>query len=537
MINLLTAEQARAADQFTILNEPIASIDLMERASRAFVSIFIKHYPKKGKKIAVYCGTGNNGGDGLAIARILSEKGYQKVNVKIVRFSTKVSADFQINYERLKSVNISIVEIKEKDSLPVEDAEILIDALLGSGLNKPLSGAWMNLVLSLNGLNKAVISVDTPTGFKTEGIVSEKDIAIKSKLTISFQRPRINFLLPESATFIEGLEVADIALDEQFIQSQETRFYLLTKEDICSRLVKRKPFSHKGTFGHSLIIAGAPETMGAALLCAEASLRTGSGLTTACIPPEGLIALNCRIPEVMAAVRNNGSLPQAFDWEKFSSIAIGSGLGTSAESKSILEATLNNFKKPIVFDADALNLLGKYPDLLASISAGSILTPHLKEFDRLFGDHATWWERLTTGQLKAQELNCYILLKNRYTLIFTPKGKCLFNPTGTPAMATGGMGDVLTGVIASFLAQGYSSESASILGVYLHGAAGERVDGYVVTASDLIKKLSMTIKNYEIDGGDFLNGESLDETEYLLSSEKIANAYWKLLKNLKKGAI
>lgn len=493
MKNLLSAEQTRLADTHTIKQKPIASIDLMERASSTFVEIFQKYFPLKETPISVYCGTGNNGGDGLAIARLLSLDGYQKVKVKIACFSTQVSDDFQINYTRLKSLNIPIYESSETDFSHEEDAEIIIDALLGTGLNKALQGVWKELVIWLNSLNKKIISVDIPTGFKAEGPVAAGDVAIQSHLTISFQRPKINFLSPESAAFIDEFIVTDIGLDEDFIQSQPTPYYLVTKEDIGQLLLKRKPFSHKGTYGHALIIAGAPETMGAALLCAEASLRTGSGLTTACIPAEGLVSLNCRIPEVMAAIRNKMGLPQSFDWQKYSSIAIGPGLGTSAESKNLLETTLINFKKPIVFDADALNLLSKHPDLRALIPPGSILTPHLKEFDRLFGDHSSWWQRLETGQLKAKELKCYIILKNRYTLIFTPEGKCLFNPTGSPAMASGGMGDVLTGVIASFLAQGYTPESAVILGVYLHGAAGERVDGYVVTASDLAEKLSGVI--------------------------------------------
>jgi len=496
MLNLLTAEQTRAADLYTIQKQAIASVELMERAAEAFVPVFTKHYPEKEKTIAVYCGTGNNGGDGLAIARLLSLQGYQRISVKIARFSAKASDDFQINYARLEAISFPVFEITEPDSFPVEDAEIIIDALLGSGLNKALEGSWKQLVIWLGSLNRTVVSVDIPTGFKGEGPITKKDIALKSDLTISFQRPKINFLLPESASFIDSFEVADIGLDEDFIQSQETVYYLSIREDITSRLAKRKPFSHKGTFGHALIIAGASETMGAALLCAEASLRTGSGLTTACIPAEGLTALNCRIPEVMAILREEGVLPRNLNWQKYSSIAIGPGLGTAAESKAIIEETLKYFDKPIVFDADAINLLGKHPELLPLIPQGSILTPHLKEFDRLFGAHDSWWERLETGKLKAHELNCYIILKNRYTIIFTPQGRSVFNSTGTPAMASGGMGDVLTGMIASFLAQGYSSESATILGVYLHGAAGQSVGGYVVTASDLIKELPVVTEEY-----------------------------------------
>jgi len=500
MLNLLTGQQTKAADQYTIKKQAITSLELMERAAEAFVSVFTKHYTDTKTAIAIYCGTGNNGGDGLAIARLLNQEGYKNITTKVIRFSSRLSPDFLENFDRIKASDIPVTEIKEIDPFPVEEAEVIIDALLGSGLNKPLENAWKELVIWIRSLNRRVISVDIPTGFKSEGPIGEKDLAVKSDLTITFQRPKINFLLPESAAFIERFQVVDIKLDEVFIQSQEGAFKLLQDKDIAEMLIKRNQFSHKGTFGHTLIIAGAQETMGAALLCSEASLLAGSGLTTACIPVEGLIALNSRLPEIMAQVRVAGELPKDLQWDRYSAIAIGPGLGTSTAGKTILEETLNNFNKPAVFDADALNLLSKNPDLLSSVYEGSVLTPHVKEFDRLFGEHLTWWNRLETGLEKAKEIKCYIVLKNRYSIIFTPDGKCIFNPTGTPAMASGGMGDVLTGIIASFLSQGYSSENAAILGVFLHGKSGEDLGKPVVTASEVIHQFPKTIKSFLIQG-------------------------------------
>lgn len=490
MLNLLTSDQIRRADSYTIGHRPIQSIDLMESASIAFTKAFINNYPDKEKTIAVYCGTGNNGGDGLAIARLLSKRGYQ-VNVKIARFSKKSSSDFDGNLVRLLSEEIPFDEFKKVVEIKSENADIIIDALIGSGLNKPLEAAWLTLVEWLNSLGKPIVSVDIPTGFKSEGPISQYDVTIKSDLTISFQRPKINFLLPESAFCIKRFEIVDIGLDEAFIQSIDSPYKLLTNSDISLCLKKRKPFSHKGTYGHALIIAGTTQTMGAALLCSEACLNTGAGLTTACIPSEGLIALNIRVPEVMAALRYNSMLPADILWDKYNAVAIGPGLGTTAESKQILTGTLNNFKHPVVIDADAINLISLNPGLILYVPKLSVFTPHVKEFDRLFDAHITWWDRLETGIKKARELECVIILKNRYTIIFTPDGKCIFNPTGTPAMATGGTGDVLTGMIVSFIAQGYKPEEAAILAVYLHGKAGEELvakDGVaIVTAGKLAK--------------------------------------------------
>lgn len=468
MLNILTSSEIREADRYTISHKHIASIDLMEAAAVAFVTIFKDEYPDKSKIISVYCGTGNNGGDGLAIARLLKEDGYT-ISVKIARFNAKTSSDFDINLERLVNTSLPVSEVLNANNLE-ENGDIIIDALLGSGLNKPLAGEWQKIVEFINQAGKEVVSVDVPSGFASEGILETE--MIHADLVISFQRPKINFFIPESAKAIKRFRVGDIGLDEQFIQSRETPYSLLTEKDIRERLKPRRPFSHKGTYGHAFIIAGAPETMGAALLCSEACLNAGAGLTTACIPASGLTALNVRTPEVMAATRRDGKLPE-LDWDRFSAVAIGPGLNKTLESRSILEETLKKFRKPIVLDADALNLLAESPGLLKDVPAGSIFTPHVKEFDRLFGAHLNWWARLQTGIAQAKYLKCIIILKNRYTFIFTPNGNCIINPTGSPAMATGGSGDMLTGMTASFLAQRYTPENAAILSVYIHGLCGE----------------------------------------------------------------
>ena len=497
MLNLLTSSQTREADKYTIEHQPIPSIDLMESAASAFVSVFIEEFPDYDNVISIYCGTGNNGGDGLAIARLLREQGYEHIFVRIARFNDSSSADFETNYQRIKLTNIPVTEISETE-FSTEDADVIIDALLGSGLNKSLAGNWKTLADNLNSLEKIVIAVDIPTGFPSEGIIDPEATVVKADLVITFQRPKINFFFPESEKAMNRFKVVNIGLDEPFIQSQESCWKLLLEEDIREILKPRKQFSHKGTYGHALIVAGRKETMGAAILCAEACLHTGAGLTTACIPAEGLTALNKRSPEIMALLRDASF--SFSDLQKYTSIAAGPGLGTDEVSAGLVKNLLDQFSKPMVIDADALNILATNPGWISKLPHDSIITPHVKEFDRLFGHHNNWWQRLETAKELASELNIFIVLKNRYTFIISPNKQIFINPTGSPAMASGGMGDVLTGMIVSFMAQGYEPLQAAMLGIYIHGLCGQEHEGYVCTASELIKAIPIimgTISSFQ----------------------------------------
>lgn len=474
MLPLLTSAQIREADAYTIANEPIASIDLMERASKAFVGWFVNHFPDKRQSISVYCGTGNNGGDGLAIARMLDGHQYKALNIKIARFTDKVTDDFNRNFTRVKETGIPLLEIANGATLPTEESNIIIDAMLGTGLNKPLEGDYKRLVNYLNSLNKTTVAVDIPTGFFSDGELPAGAIVLKTDLTITFQQPRINFLLPESAPYINCWETVNIGIKEQFTASVNSPYLAVEEKDIRKMLKPRHRFSNKGTYGHALMVAGQPETMGAALISAAGCVYAGAGLTTACVPQSGLTALNSYMPEVMAIVRQGAGLPK-IEWDKFTAIGIGPGLGTDEMAWALLTDTLTNYKKPVVLDADALNLLAAHKELWSQIPENSIITPHMKEFDRLFGEHQSWWQRIQTAMEKAKAHSIYILLKNDYTLIITPRGKVYFNTTSNPAMATGGMGDVLTGIITSLLAQKYSSEQACIAGAYIHGRAGDEM--------------------------------------------------------------
>ncbi|HEY4324590.1 MAG TPA: NAD(P)H-hydrate dehydratase [Mucilaginibacter sp.] len=496
MLPLLTSSQIREADAYTIAHEPIASIDLMERASKAFVGWFFNRFSDKRQSISIYCGTGNNGGDGLAIARMLDSHQYKSVNVKIARFSDKSTDDFNINLKRLQETSVPTYEIGHGDSFPSEDSEVIIGAILGTGLNKPLDGDFKRLVDYINSLQKTVVSVDVPTGFLTDGEVSADAIALKSDLVITFQQPKINFLLPESAPYIKCWEALNIGINEKFIQSLDSPYQLIEEKDIQRMLKPRYRFSNKGSYGHALVVAGEPETMGAALLCASACVYAGSGLTSACVPASGLTALNCYMPEIMAVVRQGFELPK-IELEKFDTIGIGPGLGKGEEALNLFIDILKSYKKPIVVDADALNLLAAHKELLGQVPPNSILTPHMKEFDRLFGDHKDWWQRIQTSIKKTKELKLYILLKNDYTLIITPQGKVYFNSTSNAAMAVGGMGDVLTGIVTALLSQQYTAEEACIIGAYVHGKAGDELAlpnrMHVVLPSQVAGRLPATI--------------------------------------------
>jgi len=495
MQNLLTASQMHDADFYTIQHQKISSTNLMENAARAFVKVFLKEVLNKKLKISIFCGQGNNGGDGLAIARLLAKENYKNLTVYLINFPDKHSDDYTHNLKKLQQTKIPIIAITKLDELKNVTHNVIIDAVLGSGLNKPLQGNYLGLAQLMNNLNAKIIAVDVPTGFNTECEIQTDYNGVKADLVICFQLPKINFFFPESAKALARFKVVKIGLDEGFIAKQTSFWKLTTKNDIKKIIKPRANFTHKGTYGHALIVAGNENTMGAALLAASACLHSGTGLTTVCLPQSGLIALNTSLPEVMALPRHENLDVKTF--EKFSVIAIGPGLGVEPENENLLKKLIN-LQKPMVIDADGLTILSNNKDLLSKLPANTILTPHLKEFDRLFGEHENWWQRIETAREKAQKLSIIIILKNQYTFICLPNGDIFINPKGNAAMASGGMGDVLTGTLTSVLAQSYTAKEAAILGVYLHGKAGDDLakKRFVVTASLVALQIPKTMKKF-----------------------------------------
>lgn len=493
MKTLLSSAQMQKADEYTIENTPISSLKLMEKAANAFVDSFLLDEHCTDTDIAVFCGKGNNGGDGLVISRLLIAKGFSEVSVNVVDFSEKQSEGFTANLERLKSKNIRVSYISKPSELYVNPKAIIVDAIFGSGLNKPLTGNFEELVAIINGLGNKIYAVDIPSGLFAEGDMPKNYNGIRAYKTICFQLPKINLFFPESIDATQYFSTVDIGISEKYLKTVSATFFLTQERDVKDILKPRRIFSHKGTYGHALVVAGNENTMGAALLCSTACLKTGAGLTTACIPHSGLTALNTLLPEVMALPRDDYTRIEKPN--KYQVIAVGPGLGVSVEHNQLLESLLV-LDRPMVIDADALNMLAAEQEWLQKIPANSVITPHVKEFDRLFGDHDSWWARVETARTKAKKLNIVIVLKNQFTFVCLPDATVHINPTGNPAMAQGGMGDILTGIIASFIAQGYKAEQSAIMGCYIHGKAGDSLanKSFVVSASAVALRIPKEIK-------------------------------------------
>ena len=484
---ILTSDQTKLADNWTIKNEPISSIDLMERASKAFVDE-VEQFLDPNKTIAVVCGTGNNGGDGLAVARILMWKGYD-VQPFLFLLNNELSVDCEANLHKIDNV----IRVEKNGDLPnFMGFDFIVDGLFGSGLNRKIEGWPGKIVDSINACNSIVMSIDIPSGMYCDAI-PEGDHIVQSDVVISFQRPKLSFFLPESSRYIKSYSTVDIGLDETFVQSCPGNYFIL--DNIIGKcLIQRKKYSHKGTYGHALIIAGSRGKMGAAVLSVRACLRSGVGLVTVHVPTCGVDILQISTPEAMCSIDSHTShftsLP---DISKFSCIGIGPGLGTTAESKDALAHLMNTARIPIVIDADGINLISEDSSLQAMIPENTILTPHPKEFERLVGPWKDSLERLERQLDFSKQHNCIVVLKDADTVITDSSGKVYFNTTGNPGMATGGSGDVLTGIITGLLAQNYSALEAALIGVYYHGLAGDEAliekGGSALLASDIIDNL------------------------------------------------
>jgi NAD(P)H-hydrate epimerase len=475
---LLTTDQIRAWDAYTIQHEPISSTDLMARAAAAFTDWFIKLYPPA-RPIILFCGTGNNGGDGLAIARILHILTYD-VSVYICRLSSHESPDFTINYERLpekeKILRGSILE-KELASHKLSAFKfpahaVIIDAILGSGLTRPVIGFWAGIINRINQTGLEIVAVDIPSGLFSDQNMD--GLAIKASRTFSFQIPKLAFLLAENYPYVGAFSFGSIGLLPQFLQTIKPENILLTKSYVQPLLKKRGKFDHKGSLGHALLVVGQTGMAGAAILATKACLRSGVGLVTVQTPQYNRQILQIAVPEAMViADKGDDFLTEIVDTAKYAAVGCGCGIGTSLLTAAALMGLLQKTKKPIVLDADALNLLAENPNLWKWLPKGSILTPHPKEFERLFGTSENDYARLERLRKKAKELKIHILLKGAHTVIADTEGVCFFNSTGNAGIATGGSGDVLAGLITGLLAQGYEPKNAVLLGVYLHGMAGD----------------------------------------------------------------
>jgi NAD(P)H-hydrate epimerase len=470
MLKILSVQQIRELDKFTIENEPIAPIDLMERACHAFVHWFVQHVRIE-KKIGIVCGTGNNGGDGMGVARLLLERGYS-VKAWVVRGEMPETESFKTNLKRLNG-QIPIGEIsKPTDRGLFHDRDVLVDAILGSGLSRAPLGIYAQVISCINQTDAIRIAIDIPSGLFSDAH-SEGEI-VQAHHTVSFQLPKLAFLFPENNKYVGDWHLADIGLNKEFIHDAASQNLFVNAKSVKKIVHRREKFSHKGTYGHALLISGSFGKMGACVLAAKAALRSGLGLLTVRVPSTGYSIIQTAVPEAMASVdpRDNyfSIAPEDLN---YSAIGIGPGLGTDIETINAFAKVLKQFKRPMVIDADGLNILSQHNELLELIPEGSILTPHPKEFERLASPWKNEFDRLELLRDFAQKIKSVVILKGAYSATAAPDGKIYFNSTGNPGMATGGSGDVLTGIITGVLSQGYSPVDAAILGVFVHGLSGD----------------------------------------------------------------
>ncbi|MEM7105172.1 MAG: NAD(P)H-hydrate dehydratase [Bacteroidota bacterium] len=491
-MKIISAQQTREADQYSINHEPIAPIDLMERASEIFVDWFKSHYLPS-QRVLVFCGPGNNGGDGLAIARLLYKDEYEVV-VVIVKFGRRTSGDFDINLKRL--LNQTTVKVNTCDSVAsfpeLLGNEIVIDAILGSGLSRPVKGFVAETIETINELKNEVVSVDIPSGLFSDTITNSP--AIQAEKTLSFERPKLAFFLPSNGKFVGTWSFRSIQLDHNFIEKQDSIFNLITPGKIASIYKPRTKYGHKGTYGHSLIVGGAKGKIGAAVLAAKGALRAGTGLLTTYLPECGYSIMQIAVPEAMVLTdQHHDELTLAPELSKYKAIGIGPGIGTSKRTAFVLKSILEKAEAALVIDADALNILSESPGWLDQLPDNCIMTPHPKEFERLFGKTKNDIERLERLSHVAAKFKAWIILKGAHSAIACPSGDIWFNNTGNPGMGTGGSGDVLTGILTALLAQGYSPFDSAVMGVHLHGLAGDmaadELSQEALAASDIVEYL------------------------------------------------
>ncbi len=498
-MKILSAPKIREADQYTIKNLPIASIDLMENASTAFINWFLQNFENQ-NNINIFCGTGNNGGDGLAIGRLLIEAGYE-VAVYVVRVSEGGSEDFKINLGRLGKIT-EIREIRNKSDLPeINPEDIIIEGLFGSGLNRIVEGFYAEVIDFINQKPNRVVSIDIASGLFCDDVAQGNSIVTPDH-TVSFQLPKLAFFLKENHAHVGNWTTVNIGLDQNFIEKQESDFFITEEQMIQNWYRKREKHSHKGNFGRALLISGGYGKMGAAVLAGRACMRTGAGLLTIHSPRCGYQILQNGVPEAMVSTDRDedifSSLP---DLENFNTIAIGPGIGTDDRTRRAFSELLQNWPHPMIVDADAINILAANREMIQLLPVNSIITPHIGEFDRLLGDQNNSLERLNAQQEFSDKHGQIVVLKGANTSISIPGGSIYFNNTGNPGMATGGSGDVLTGILSGLLAQGYAPDKAAILGVYLHGKAGDlaafELSEQALIASDIIHYLSKVFKTIE----------------------------------------
>jgi NAD(P)H-hydrate epimerase len=473
-MKLFNIENIRLIDELTVKYEPISSLSLMERAATAFYNRFRALYGDI-KHVYVFCGPGNNGGDALAVARMLKDAKYL---VTVYLFENKIlSENCNKNKQRILDEYPSALQLITDNFVEPADLKqnsIIIDGLFGSGLTRPISGVFSKAVQWINNSKCKVVSIDIPSGLFGDYEISENQSIVKADMTLTFHFPKLSFFMPESEHYLGNWELLDIGLHQKAIETTTTDFELIEKSNITEIYKERSKFSHKGTYGHALIIAGSKGMAGASVLASKAALRSGAGLVSLHGPECNRVIAQTIVPElIFSSDKQNESVSMFPDLKNYNTIGIGCGIGTLPDTCNMIEKLFTEMFSPCVIDADALNVISRSKHFMDLIPEKSILTPHPKEFDRLFGSQNSSFARLNKAREMAKRYHIIIVLKGTYTTIITNDGKVYFNTTGNTGLATAGTGDVLTGMLTSLLAQGYSPENAACMAVFLHGKAAE----------------------------------------------------------------
>lgn len=476
-MKIFTSTQIHELDKYTIEHEPISSLGLMERAAKAITREIEEEWSNR-TPVVVFAGPGNNGGDALAVARLLTDDGYQ-VSVYLFNIHNKLSADCAANKKRLldaKRVK-AFTEVKVNFDPPqLPEGTLVVDGLFGSGLNKPLSGGFAAMVKYINQSPAQVVSIDIPTGLMCEdNTYNIQANILRADLTLTLQQKKLSMMLADNQQYLGKLKVLDIRLSPEFIKKTEAKNCILEENNIRSLLHTRDDFAHKGSMGHALLIAGCYGMSGAAILATKACLRAGVGKVTTHTPKRNYDIMQISVPEAILQMDMEETIfSEPVDTSYYHAVGIGPGLGTNEETAIALIAQIRRTACPLVIDADAINILASHRAWMQQLPKNIILTPHPRELDRLAGNTSSnSYERLAKACELADRLQAYIILKGHYSALCLPNGHVEFNSTGNSGMATAGSGDVLTGIITALLARGYKQVDACRIGMYLHGLAGD----------------------------------------------------------------
>lgn len=499
-MKILSPQQLKEVETQTIKIQDIELINLMERAASAVLNWLKSKLDVTQNHFTIICGVGNNGGDGLALARLLDE---EKSQVKIyLQENNSYSLDNLTNQKRLKDAKIPVEKFNSETQFEIPPYTIIVDCIFGYGLTRPIEEEWKSVITQINNATNTVISIDVPSGLFCDQINKDNDLIVQSEITLTFETPKLGLLLSDNQHYVKDFEILDISLDLESIENQTSQLYYISSDFIPHFHMGRTKFSHKGEFGHALVIGGSHGKIGANVLTTKAVMKSGTGLVTSYVPKCGYEILQTSFPEAMVLTDFSEDKITAFPKiDKFNAIAIGPGMGTDEKTLLAFEQFLNESDlkdKSLVLDADAINLLAQNQNLISKLPENTILTPHEIELKRLIGDWKDDYERIEKTKSFAKEHKLIIVSKSAHTAIFSPSGEIYFNSTGNPGMGTAGSGDVLTGIITGHIAKGFEPLDAAIFGVFLHGFSGDlavqQLGEESLIASDIINYLPVAYK-------------------------------------------